>query len=203
MPLNRFFRRDPQQIAARVLYDRIVSQARHPAFYTDYGVPDSLDGRFDLIVLHCFLVLHRLKRNGRESEDAAQSLIDTLFLDMDSSLRELGVGDLGVSRRVKRMAEGFYGRISAYETGLSDTAHGVGDAVGGMLEAALARNLYGTVDSDHQRLMGQFAEQIAAMAAYTRRAVDTLAEQELESLIAGKIEFETPPTLQAPVPLRD
>ena len=104
--------------AARALYKTAVARARDPVFYARYAVPDSLDGRFDMIALHVFLVLHRLKQEGDPTKALAQILFDTMFADMDESLRELGVGDLSVGRRVKTMAEALYGRIAAYQAAL-------------------------------------------------------------------------------------
>src|SRR5450432_4115159 len=129
------FRPDPNAAPAARLYDAIVSQARQPDFYAAGGVPDSIDGRFEMIVLHAYLVLRRLRGAGEVAEPLAQALVDRLFADMDASLREMGAGDLGVGKRVKRMATAFYGRVAAYEAG---------DKRGDMAEA-LARNLFGTV----------------------------------------------------------
>ncbi len=176
--LSRLFRRNRHEGPARALYVKIVDQARQPAFYRVCGVPDTLDGRFELIALHTFLVLHRLKRSQGETAELAQRLFDTLFLDMDASLRELGAGDLGVGRRVKAMAQGFYGRIAAYEDGLT---LGTGE-----LAAALKRNLYGTIEPDHASLQ--------AMVAYLMREAGDLAAQDLAALMSGRVEFGAPPT---------
>jgi cytochrome b pre-mRNA-processing protein 3 len=174
---KRWFGGDRLEEAARDLYGKIVAQARRPAFYNDCGVPDTLDGRFELVALHAFLVLHRLKRDGAASAGLAQSLFDVLFLDMDVSLRELGVGDLGVGRRVKAMAQGFYGRIGAYEAGLAQGEE--------TLVAALGRNLYGTVDPP--------ARDLRAMAGYLRREAAGLAGQDLRDLMSGRVVFGPPP----------
>jgi len=108
--------------AAVALYKCIVEQARQPDFYTHHGVPDSLDGRFDMIVLHTFLVMRRLRTIASQAAgQLSQDLFDLLFADMDSNLREIGVGDLGVGKRVKKMAQAFYGRVEAYEAGLTAT----------------------------------------------------------------------------------
>ena len=177
MILDRLFRRNACDAPARSLYQRVVEQARRPEFYRRRGVPDTLDGRFELIALHVFLVLHRLKRDHPGSADLAQALFDTLFMDLDQSLRELGAGDLGVGRRVKLMAQGLYGRIAAYETGL----RGPDDE----LEAALTRNLYGTVQPD----LGS----VRAMAEYLRREASALARRDLARLTAGELAFGAPP----------
>ena len=177
MVLNRFFKRGLHEDRARTLYEGIVAQARQPGFYRHCGVPDTVDGRFELIALHAFLVLHRLKADPEDTEDLGQALFDTMFDDMDQSLRELGAGDLGVGLRVKRMAQGLYGRIAAYEAGLSAPVT--------ELEAALRRNLFGTVTPE--------PEQVAAMAAYLRSAVVSLTPWEPAKNEAAGPDFGPPP----------
>ena len=108
--LGKFLKSNPEQVAADKLYRSVVSQARRPEFYLLVGVPDSLDGRFELNALHVFLVLDRLKQDYPRGAGLGQALHDVFFADMDHSLREMGAGDLGVGKRVKKMAQGFYGR---------------------------------------------------------------------------------------------
>ena len=177
MGLGRWCRRDPREARARALFEKGVAQARRPGFYSRCGVPDTVDGRFELIALHVFLVLHRLKADRPETAELAQDLFDTMFQDMDQSLRELGAGDLGVGPRVKRMAQGLYGRIAAYEAGLEGPE--------GELEAALRRNLYGTVTPQ--------PEQLRTMAGYLRREIEGLAQREPADLEAGTPGFGGPP----------
>lgn len=160
--------------SARQLYDAAVQQARRPVFYTDLGVPDSLDGRFELIALHVYLVLRRLKDGQAEARGLAQALFDAMFADMDNSLREMGAGDVGVGPRVKRMAQGFYGRIAAYDAGLAGSD--------GELAQALRRNLYGTVAEPE-------AAAVTAMTAYVRRAAASLRGQSLSDLSRGRVTF--------------
>ena len=162
--------------AADIAYRRIVEQARQPVFFSDYGVPDTLDGRFELICLHAFLYLHRLKADRPQASPLCQSFFDRMFADFDRSLREIGVGDLSVGRQINRMAEAFYGRVRAYEEGLA------GDDEA--LAAALARNLYGTAKAT--------AEQLARVTSYMRREVASLAAQPLASLLAGTVAFGAP-----------
>ncbi|MEM7221360.1 MAG: ubiquinol-cytochrome C chaperone family protein [Pseudomonadota bacterium] len=173
----RLFKKDPNEAAARALYERAVAQARQPVFYRSLGVPDSLDGRFELIVLHVFLLLHRLRRQRDETAELAQALFDVLFLDMDVSLREMGAGDIGVSHKVKAMVQAFYGRVAAYEAGLQDNAEA--------LEQALARNLYGTVSAEPW--------QLEAMAGYLRREVAGLADQDTACALEGRLAFGAAP----------
>jgi len=170
---------------AVALYRQIVGQARQPAFYRDHAVPDTLDGRFDMIVLHAFLVLRRLKRiAGAEAQKVSQDLFDLLFADMDSNLREIGVGDLGVGKRVKKMAQAFYGRVEAYEAGLAASDPAV-------LEQALTRNLYGTLQADGRTPGDVPAAALAALANYLRQADASLATQPDKTIIAGAAPFPT------------
>jgi cytochrome b pre-mRNA-processing protein 3 len=205
MALGDLFKRNPQKTRARALYERVVAQARQPGFYRDCGVPDTVDGRFELIALHAFLVLHRLKADPGDTEELGQALFDVMFQDMDQSLRELGAGDMGVGSRVKRMAQGLYGRIAAYEAGLSgpgtepeaELGAEPGTELGTELEAALRRNLFGTVTPA--------PGQVQAMAAYLRGAVDALTKweplrvhmrehmREPTKIEAGGPEFGPPP----------
>jgi len=163
--------------AAELAYGRVVAQARQPGFFKDGGVPDTVDGRFELICLHAFLYLHRLKREQPQAAPLGQRFFDTMFADFDRSLREMGTGDLSVGREVKRMAEAFYGRVAAYERGLAGD-----DAV---LQPALARNLFGTAPANPTLL--------AAMAGYVRREVARLNQEGAEDLLAGRVSFGAPP----------
>ena len=175
--LNRvlsFFSTKPEKTVAVTLYRAIVAQARQPHFYRDLGVPDSLDGRFDMIILHAYLASRRLKAmNTAGSQALNQALFDLMFADMDSSLREIGVGDLSVGKKVKAMAQAFYGRVEAYDAGLA-----AGDD---RLAEALLRNLYGTVTPQ--------PAQSLAMAAYLRRADEALAVQPDGEIMAGNVAF--------------
>ena len=176
---RRVFPGNPQEEPARALYVAIVEQARQPAFYARLGVPDSVDGRFELLILHCFLVLRRLRADHAEAEGLAQTLFDTLIYDMDQSIRESGVGDLKVGPKLRQMAEAFYGRIKAYEGGFAAE----GDEA---LEAALRRNLYGTAEGVPEGAP-------AAMAAYLRCQDAALAAQETAALQRGEVVFGAPP----------
>jgi len=173
MPLIDFKNRRERGTAARALYGQAVAQARRPVFYARLGVPDTLDGRFELISLHVFLLLRRLSKEGSGAEKLAQAIFDLMFADMDQSLRELGVGDLAVGRRVKAMVKALYGRIAAYEEGLA------GDD--GVLAAALARNLFGTAAAR--------APDLAALCAYVRREAAALARRPLAVLCRGQADF--------------
>src|SRR3982751_2596560 len=170
------FRPNPERLAAELAYRGIVEQARRPGFFLNGGVPDTVDGRFELICLHAFLYLHRLRGEQSRSARFGRRFVAAMFADFDRSLREMGTGDLSVGREVKRMAEGFYGRFAAYEEGLAaDEAE---------LEAALARNLFGTTTPD--------PAQLTAMASYVRGQAAALRRQRTDALLAGDIEFGNP-----------
>ncbi|MSO85136.1 MAG: ubiquinol-cytochrome C chaperone [Rhodospirillales bacterium] len=166
------------------LYRAAVAAARAPGFYARHGVPDTPDGRFDMIALHVFLALRRLKREPDPASGAAvalaQALTDLMFADMDRNLREMGVGDLGVGKQVKGLAAAFRGRVVAYDAALERTD---GDA--GLAEA-LGRNLW--------RGAGQAAGKGGAtLAMYVRAADGLLAAQPWGALAAGKAIFPPPP----------
>lgn len=190
--LQRFRRRSPADPAS-LLYQALVAQSRSPEFYTVCAVPDSLDGRFDLLVLHVVLVLRRLKSEGVSGRTLGQAVFDIMVTDFDRALRELGVGDVGVAKRMKAMISAFYGRLAAYDAALADEkkdprAPGYsGDERGSALRAALRRNLYGTVTADAEGFG------LDAMSGYVRREAEGLARQDGAELILGVIRFGPPP----------
>lgn len=177
MILSRLFRSGAPSRAIG-LYRAIVIQARQTVFYSVHGVPDSVDGRYEMIALHVFLVLQQLKASGEGG--LAQDLFDTMFADMDQSLREMGAGDLGVGRRVRAMAEGLYGRIAAYEAGLAGNDE--------TLAAALRRNLYGTVSGP-----GPDGAALSALCRYVREAAALLRAQTAPALSAESLRFPSVP----------
>lgn len=170
MPFNLFRRKNHDDVVAK-LYGAIVAQAREPAFYVNHGVPDTVSGRFEMMALHVFLLLHRLKEETAERRELGQSVFDLFFLDLDRGLRELGVGDTSVPKKIKAMASSFYGRVLAYEKGL-------GSAEPQELAEALARNALGRTDLD-----------ATGLAAYTRTAVASLGAQPFEHFVEGHIDF--------------
>ncbi len=158
---------------ARRLYDHAVVAARTPGFYTDLAVPDTLDGRFELIALHVFTLIFRLKNETgayqKEADRLAQALFDVMFRDMDRSLREMGVGDLGVPRRVKTMMRAMNGRCHAYTQAI-----GAGD-----LTSALRRNVYGTVESvDHAHVAHLAADVTTHITTLLARSYSDLCMNE-------------------------
>jgi cytochrome b pre-mRNA-processing protein 3 len=183
MILN-LFRRTPREDTIAVLYGAIVAQARDPAFYRNYGVQDTSNGRLEMIVLHTIMVLSRLETEGGSALSLGQALFDYFCSDVDANLREIGTGDMAVPRKMKAVAEAFYGRKRAYETAL---------AVPGLVElaAALTRNAYAgtgeTADADQ-------------LAAYVREAVDKLAAIDGAGLLRGQVAFPDPASVVAPQP---
>ena len=172
--LPRLGRRTGQERTGFLLYGAAVAAAREPYCYTMHGVPDTLDGRFDLIGLHAFLLIHRLRFLPEPGPALAQAVFDAMFSDMDKALREMGVGDLSVGRRVRAMWEAFHGRARAYEAGLhSDDA--------ASLPAALARNVWrGSPPPDGGA---------QALARLTRAQHAHLAAQDVAGLLAGHASF--------------
>ncbi|WP_187970502.1 ubiquinol-cytochrome C chaperone family protein [Aquibium microcysteis] len=155
------------------LYERIVAAARQPAFYSQWNVPDSPLGRFEMLSLHMFLFLHRCRRDEPALREIAQQLTDEFFTDVDHSLRELGIGDTGVPKRMKKLARMFYGRAQAY-----------GEAVDAGDHAALARALA-------RNVMPEAADWAEAplLAAYVMEAHSGLSAQPSEEIAAGRLAF--------------
>jgi cytochrome b pre-mRNA-processing protein 3 len=168
------FRREADTIS--VLYGMIVAQARLPAFYRAYGVPDTVDGRFELILLHLSLLLRRLdgEETGRE---LGQQVFDVFCHDMDRNLREMGIGDLKVPKEMRRIGEAFYGRAKAYEAALAGEDPKA-------LQAAIARNVLGTDKAD--------SDGAARLAAYILEATNRLAAQDMTAFDRGVIQFPEP-----------
>lgn len=173
MPLSFFKRKDPPADPVDALYAALVNKARDPKFYTSYAVPDTVDGRFDMIVIHAMLVMRRLREMPAEVHTTGQRLFDLMFTDMDRSLREMGVGDMSVGKHVKKMAKAFYGRAAAYEAGMDGSEE--------ELARAINENLF--------RHTTPPAAAIEGIASYLKRASAHLARQPVSDIAAGKIDF--------------
>jgi cytochrome b pre-mRNA-processing protein 3 len=173
----RSARRRQRQETIDRLYGAIVAQARLPDFYLSFGVPDTVEGRFDLIVLHVHLLLRRLAAESEADRAVGQAVFDRFIEDMDASLRELGVGDLGVPKRMRAMAEAFYGRAEAYETALAAPDDEP-------LRGALLRNIYSNEDSRK--------EAAAQLARYVRHATQVLAAQPASEIVRSEPAFPSP-----------
>jgi cytochrome b pre-mRNA-processing protein 3 len=156
------------------LYGAAVAAAREPFLYETLGVPDTLDGRFDLIGLHVFLVIRRVKREPAPGRALAQAVFDAMFADMDINLREMGVGDLSVGRKMKTMWEAFHGRSAAYAAAMAAADRPA-------LEAALIRNVWRGLPPEHGDPAG-----LAGVALARAAALDT---QSLADLARGIVRF--------------
>lgn len=174
MVFSQFFERRRREQAASDLYLAAVAQARQPVYYASLGVPDTLEGRYDMIVLHVWMVVRRLTRVGGEA--VGQAMVELMFADMDRNLREMGVTDLRVGKRVLNMAEAFYGRAAAYDKALDE-----GDAA---LAAALDRNVY----QSGEKGVGE----PAALAAHVRAQLAHLDGLDGAALCEGKVTFLQP-----------
>ena len=158
-----------------MLYHAAVSAARDPLFYTNLGVPDTLDGRFDMVALHVCVLIRRLRSLPAPGATIAQAIFDAMFSDMDISLRELGVGDMTVARNVRAMWEAFHGRAMAYEAAIAD-------ADPEALPLALRRNVW----------RGENASYAADLAQVTRHLIQNLDTVPAKDLFAGRVSFGVP-----------
>jgi cytochrome b pre-mRNA-processing protein 3 len=169
------FRRSARSDTISALYGTIVAQARLPCFYRDYAVADTVNGRFDLLVLHLGLVLGRLEDGGLR--ELGQALFDRFCQDMDHNLREMGVGDLSVPKQMQRVGEAFYGRTQAYRTALAAEDREV-------LAEVVARNIYDGFPASRGAA--------SRLAAYMREAVRDLDGQTPAALGAGELHLPDP-----------
>lgn len=155
------------------VYGEIVAAARQPVFYAEWGVPDTPLGRYEMMALHVFLLLHRLRGAQQAGKELAQEVTDEFFRDVEHSIRELGIGDMGVPKRMKKLARMFYGRVAAYDAPLdaADTAE---------LARALGRNVMPeTAGWPHG----------GELAAYALAASRHLAAQPEALVVSGRAGF--------------
>ncbi len=178
--LAHFTRRETP--AAR-LYAAIVAQARQPVFYARAGVPDTVMGRFGMVALHVILVLERLREEGggEPALELMRLLQEEMFADMDASMREMGVSDLGVPKRMRKLADAFYGQMTAYGRALGSDARAE-------LARALARNVFADArgDAADERTRAVMAG-ADMLAVYAMRALKELRAQSREELEAGRV----------------
>lgn len=165
------FRKNSATDAIYGVYNAIVAQSRQPVFYAEWGVPDTVTGRFDMISLHMALVFRRM-RGGEQTRNFSQAVFDLFFKDMDRSLREMGVGDLGVPKRIQKMGNLFFGLLAAINEAMDR-----GDREA--LALVLSRNLFDGAELDHAR----------TLADYMIEQDKTLAAQQTAEISAGKITF--------------
>ncbi len=167
---SKLLRRRPDERVGDTLYAHAVTQARTPAFYTTLGGADRIDARFELYTLHVLLLEMRLRDEGEEGAEIGQRLFDTYVSALDNALRELGVGDISVGKKMRKLGEALYGRMTAYETPLR-----TGDA--DALAEALGRNVF----------EGQSREGAGALARYALAARAGLAAQTVKAVCARPV----------------
>ncbi|MBI2261631.1 MAG: ubiquinol-cytochrome C chaperone [Caulobacterales bacterium] len=165
--LQNLFRTRPRERLGEPLYELAVRQARDPGFYTRMGVADRIDARFELYTLHVLLLVMRLRDEGEAGSEAAQALFDVYVSALDHALRELGVGDISVGKKMRKLGEAMYGRMTAYEPPLRS-----GAAAG--LAASLARNVF----ESEEPAAGE------ALAAYALASRARLAAQDFKAATA-------------------
>jgi cytochrome b pre-mRNA-processing protein 3 len=182
----QFFRRNRSDHSIAGLYGMIVAQARAAPFYRIYGVPDTVNGRFEMVVLHTVLVLCRLESEPDHIRHLGQALFDRFCADMDGSLREMGIGDLGVPTKMRKIGEAFYGRQAAYAAALADPDQDI-------LVGALNRNVFGA----------QTGTDLGAvrLAAYVRAVANALAGQDGEALSRAQLTFPDPEATKVADPM--
>jgi len=170
------FRKKRDRAPVLGTYAAIVAQSRRPIFYAEWGVPDTVTGRFDMISLHLALLFRRLRSESPEASAFAQELLDLFFSDMDRSLRSMGVGDLAVGKKVRRMSEVFFGLLSSLDDALKQTSSE-------KLEDVLERNIYAEIsgaDASH-------------LADYLRTTDRGLAAYPVSGIVAGSLSFDDLP----------
>jgi cytochrome b pre-mRNA-processing protein 3 len=177
----RLFRRTPRDHTIASLYGTIVAQARVPAFYQIYGVPDTVNGRLEMIMLHAVLFLRRLEDEAAPVRALGQGLFDRFCRDMDDSMREMGVGDLAVPRKMRRIGEAFYGRQAVYRAALAAPDERP-------LAEALTRNVFAGTSKP---------EAAARLAIYIHAAVRRLAAQDGKGFERAELAFPDPEQLPA------
>jgi cytochrome b pre-mRNA-processing protein 3 len=155
-----------------------VAQSREPALYSGLGVPDTVEGRFEAYSLHVVLLLDRLRGQGEPAAEVSQALFDTYVKGLDEALREMGVGDLSVGRKMRKLGEAFYGRGKSYDAAfaaLPDTA---------LLQALVGRTVYAQAEAD--------ADLAPRLVDYVLAQRKALAAQPFESLLAGEVDWAAP-----------
>ncbi|MGU3665948.1 ubiquinol-cytochrome C chaperone family protein [Methylobacterium sp. A49B] len=168
-----FRRANARRRAIEDLHVALSLAARRPGLYTRLGIPDTVEGRFESLCLHAILVLRRLNRLPAPAAEVAQDLVNSVFAQLDASLRELGVGDMGVSKRMKKLGAAFYGRAEGYDAALN-----AGDTAS--LRTALVRNVLGGEGDG------------TGLAAYVQAADAALAGADLDGLLGAGPPFPEP-----------
>ncbi len=161
---------------ANALYLAAVDQSRQPIFFTDYKVPDTVDGRFDMIIVHVMLLIRRFRGAGDEAASLSQDILNLMFDDMDRNFREMGISDLSIGKHVKKTAKAFYGRAEMIEAGLDSDID------------SLASTLLETVYRSNEQVESLSSE----LASYLSRTDTQLKQQSIDSLVQGEITFTVP-----------
>lgn len=171
--LKALFSPSPAKLAGRALYAQVSAAARRPVFYLDGQVPDTPEGRFELYLLHLVLALRRLAGEGEDAKAVSQALFDAFVRGLDDGLREMGVGDLSVGKKMRRLGEAIYGRIRAYDAAFAD------DHPEAAIEALIVRTLYAEARPAGARFV----------AGYVMWASTDLTGRPTADLLAGRIAF--------------
>lgn len=175
MKLSRLFQPRPAVLAGRRLYASAAAQARSPGFYAAMGVPDTVEGRFELYSLHVAVLLRRLKGQGAQAAETAQGLFDAYVQALDDALREMGVGDLSVGKKMRKLGEAFYGRVRNYDAAFDALPE----------TAALAAIIGRTV------LMGDAKAEAGPLVDYAAAAMARLQAEPLDTLLQGDAPWPT------------
>ncbi|GHA36489.1 ubiquinol-cytochrome c chaperone [Devosia pacifica] len=171
------FRRGSGSDSVYAAYTAIVAQSRQPVFYAEWGVPDTVTGRFDMISLHMAMLFRRLRGGSEQQRNFSQAVFDLFFKDMDRSLREMGVTDMGVPKKIQKMGNIFFGLLAALNEALD-----AGEEAA--LVDVLRRNIYDEDDdADGQKAI--------LLAQYLARQDQLLAQQDTKSIVAGTMQFES------------
>ncbi len=176
MFLDRWLKPRPAKAAGAKLYACAVAQARSPAFYRDFGVRDSMEGRFELFSLHVIFLIERLKGQGDAAAETSQAVFDSYVKGLDDAFREIGVADTAVGKKMKKLAGAFYGRLKAYD-----------EAVAGLPDESPTRDFLARTAFE-ERGEGD----VAAMSAYLIKTRAALAAQPLDALLQGDVTWPTP-----------
>ncbi len=171
--LNRLMRPRPATLAGRALFEAASAQARAPALYLRLGVPDTVEGRFESLLMHVVLLLHRLRGEGEQARETGQALFDAFIHNLDDGLRDMGVGDLSVGKKMRKLGEAIYGRAKAYDPALDARP----DLTA--LTALVGRTVFGAEED----------ARAGPLAAYASAAADALAAQPLPDLLDGRVGF--------------
>jgi len=164
------FKKSPDPEAVLAVYRAIVAQSRQPVFYAQWGVPDTVTGRFDVLSLHMGLVFRRLGGAGKAATDFSQALFDLFFKDMDRNLREMGAGDLSVPKKIRNMGNLFYGLMTSLNEAMEK-----GDRA--EAESVLKRNLFADAEG----------ADVVALTDYVEAEYAKLKLQTVDAVIGGKV----------------